>query len=79
MKDQADRLGIAGWVRNLPDGTVEAAIEGAENAVAALLEWCRRGPPAARVRNVDSREEPPENVAGFRIARNDGREGGSEP
>jgi acylphosphatase len=78
MKDQADRLGVAGWVRNLPDGTVEAAIEGADGAVAALLEWCRRGPPAARVRSVDSREEPAENVEGFRIAGYESREGGSK-
>jgi acylphosphatase len=79
MKDQADRLGVAGWVRNRPDGTVEAVIEGAEGAVTELLEWCRRGPPAAKVQGVDSREEPPEHVVGFRIARYGSKEGGSGP
>jgi acylphosphatase len=79
MKDQADRLGVAGWVRNRPDGTVEAVIEGTDGAVAALLEWCRRGPPAARVESVDPREEPAENVVGFRIAGYGTKQGGTEP
>ncbi len=46
-------LGVSGWVRNLPDGSVEGLFEGNEPAVHALLEWCRSGPPAARVERVD--------------------------
>ena len=52
MQDEADRLGIAGWVRNHPDGTVEAEIEGAREAVDALIAWARHGPPGARVSDV---------------------------
>ena len=47
--DTARRLGLRGWVRNLPDGRVEAEAEGDRAALEALVEWCRRGPPAARV------------------------------
>lgn len=51
-KEEADRLGLRGWVRNLPDGDVEALVEGPGEQVDALVAWCHRGPPAARVTEV---------------------------
>ena len=51
--EEAERLGLAGMVRNLPDGAVEVICEGEDRAVASLLEWCRKGPPSAIVRNVE--------------------------
>ncbi|MBI2211408.1 MAG: acylphosphatase [Deltaproteobacteria bacterium] len=50
--EQANRLGLKGWVRNCPDGSVEAVAEGAREKIDDLVHWCRRGPPGARVENV---------------------------
>ncbi len=59
---------LAGWVRNLPDGRVEAVFEGAEPAVRTLIDWCHQGPPAARVEQVEVRWETPEDEPpGFRV------------
>lgn len=52
-RDKAVRSGLKGWVRNLPDGRVEAVFEGEKDAVDRLVEFCRRGPPGARVKNVE--------------------------
>jgi acylphosphatase len=57
---QADRLGIDGWVRNLPDGRVEALAAGDDDAVAAFIEALRRGPLIARVAGVEIAEAPDE-------------------
>jgi acylphosphatase len=54
---QARRLGLAGWARNQPDGSVEIVAEGAPGATGELIAWCRRGPPAARVASVQYAEE----------------------
>ena len=54
MVEAATRHRVAGWVRNRRDGTVEALVQGEPAAVEAVLAWCRRGPPAARVEAVDS-------------------------
>lgn len=53
MIDQATLLGVQGWVRNRRDGSVEAHLQGAGAAVDALVAWSRRGPPAARVTEID--------------------------
>lgn len=55
-RSRALELGVTGWVRNLPDGSVEGMFEGDETAVNTLVEWCRSGPPAALVEHLDLRE-----------------------
>lgn len=56
--DQARRLGLRGWARNAPDGSVEILVEGSPAAVEQLIDWCRQGPPSARVASVHQSEEP---------------------
>lgn len=69
-QDEADRLGLAGWVRNLPDGRVEVVAQGPPEKVQALVEWCRRGPPLARVTSVEVEDlEPAGDLRGFTIRR----------
>ncbi len=68
--DEARRLGVSGTVRNAVDGAVEAEAEGEREAVEALLRWCRRGPPAARVEEVEVDWEPARgDAAPFRVVR----------
>ncbi|QYZ79469.1 acylphosphatase [Methanofollis formosanus] len=55
--EEAARHGVTGWVRNLPDGRVEAVFEGEAEGVEAMLGFCRRGPPAARVTGVEVADE----------------------
>jgi acylphosphatase len=55
---EAERLGVQGWVRNLPDGSVQAVIEGEKKKTEQLLVWCHKGPPGARVTNVDISWKP---------------------
>ncbi len=59
--DEAQRLGLAGWVRNRADGSVEIEAEGIPERVGELLTWCEHGPPAARVSRVAVEELPPSN------------------
>ncbi len=66
-RDRARTRGIAGWVRNRPDGAVEAVFEGAEEAVASLLEWCEHGPAGATVESVEIAREAPRGERGFAI------------
>jgi len=56
---EARALGVRGWVRNLPDGRVEILAEGMASAVAALLDFCRQGPPGARVDELEVTEISP--------------------
>ncbi|MFE2476337.1 acylphosphatase [Streptomyces sp. NPDC059389] len=59
--------GVSGWVRNLPDGTVEAVFEGPAEAVAHLITWTHQGPPTATVTRVEVHQEPLEALATFEI------------
>ena len=54
----ARRIGVTGWVRNLPDGSVKAMFEGDCERVDAILMWCEKGPPMARVDDVIVKETP---------------------
>jgi acylphosphatase len=63
----AETRGVAGWARNRPDGTVEAALEGRADDVAALVSWCERGPRGAVVDRCEVTEEPPEGLTSFGI------------
>jgi len=68
-REQAMRHRVGGYVRNLPDGRVEAAFEGEPAAVDAMVEWCRNGPRWARVDHVEVVEEPPVAEEAFDIDR----------
>jgi acylphosphatase len=64
---EARRLGVAGWVRNEPDGSVAAHLEGDEDAVRQLVDWCRRGPAYAEVGTLDVRPGKPSGAPGFEV------------
>ena len=66
-RTRAESLGVAGWIRNLPDGSVEAVFEGQDERVESMVEWCRRGPPGAGVEAVDVEREEPMGETGFRV------------
>jgi len=68
-QEEALRRGLRGWVRNLPDGRVEAVFQGKEEDIEGMILWCHRGPPLAFVRDVEvSWEEPDPDLKGFRVA-----------
>ena len=56
-RDAAQLIGVTGWVRNLPDGRVEAVFEGVSDKVEKMIEWCREGSPMSRIERVDLLEE----------------------
>jgi acylphosphatase len=64
---RAREAGVSGWVRNLPDGRVEACFEGEEQAVDRLIEWCKTGPRSADVDDVEVVGEEPQGDSGFRV------------
>ena len=64
-EQEARRLGVAGWVGNRPDGAVEASFEGEDEAVEAMIEWARCGPPRATVDAIDVSDENPQGDRGF--------------
>jgi len=67
VSQKRQSLGLSGWVRNLPDGRVEAVAEGQEAKINQLVRWCRVGPPQARVQSVQVTWEEPEGLSGFEI------------
>lgn len=64
---RAESLGVAGWIRNADDGSVEAVFEGDDEQVESMVEWCRRGPAGARVQEIEAVEEEPVGETGFRV------------
>jgi acylphosphatase len=64
---QAVRLELVGWVRNEPDGAVAAHLEGPDDAVEAMLAWCRQGPPAAHVTDMAVTEVHPTGATSFEV------------
>jgi acylphosphatase len=66
-RHEARRLGLVGWVRNMPDGSVELEAQGPPDAVAALLAWCHEGPSLAAVTSVDVTDLPVEPATSFDI------------
>lgn len=67
MATRARDLGVVGWVRNRPGGTVEAHVEGDAEDVEALLAWTAQGPPSAQVERVDTHEVAPAGATTFDI------------
>lgn len=67
-RDEGAARGLSGWVRNLPDGRVEALLQGTREKVEEMIGWCFRGPWDARVSDIDVKyEEPADELSGFRI------------
>jgi acylphosphatase len=66
-RDRARSLRLAGWVRNAPDGSVEAAFEGEDERVESMVGWCRRGPRGARVDDVEVTWTEVQNEDGFSV------------
>ncbi len=67
-KEKARQLNIKGWVRNLPDGRVEAVFQGEKEMVEEMIKWCYKGPPLAEVENVEVEwKEPEEEFEDFSI------------
>jgi acylphosphatase len=66
-RQRARAEGLSGWVRNVPDGRVEAVFEGPDESVEELVRWCHRGPDGADVGEVEVRREDPEGIHGFDV------------
>ena len=67
-REKAEQLGLAGWVRNIPDGRVEALFEGPSERVREMVRWCREGPAGAEVEDVDAEFQASEgDLTGFEV------------
>ena len=67
LRRLANSRDVGGWVRNRPDGTVEAVFEGDEGGVRSLIDFCGRGPRGAQVERVEEHEEEPEGLTSFDV------------
>jgi len=67
MRRRAESAGVDGWVRNTPEGSVEAVFEGESQAVETLVEFSRRGPSRAQVASIEVEDERPEGLNGFEV------------
>jgi acylphosphatase len=67
VRREAARRGVAGWARNCADGSAEAVFEGPADAVAAMVDFVRRGPGHSSVDRVEETREPPEGLSGFSV------------
>ncbi|MGV3758448.1 MAG: acylphosphatase [Actinomycetota bacterium] len=65
--EEAHSAGVRGWVRNRPDGAVEAVLEGSPSAVEQVIAWMRTGPPRAVVEHLDVAREPPQGEGAFEV------------
>jgi acylphosphatase len=66
-RDRARSLGLAGWVRNCPDGSVEAVFEGDRGRVESMVDWCGRGPSGASIDSLDVEWEQPAGEGAFSV------------
>jgi acylphosphatase len=67
-REKAEQLGLSGWVKNRPDGRVEALFEGPSDRVREMVRWCEQGPPHAGVEDVDVAFDDPQNdLSGFEV------------
>ena len=64
---RASELNLAGWVRNLSNGTVEVHAEGKRESINLFIEWCREGPPTAKVSRCDLNWVTPQAVRNFKV------------
>ena len=67
MRERAGAHGVGGWARNMPDGSVEAVLEGEPEAVERVVRFLHTGPPHAEVERVEVREEEPEGLGEFSV------------
>ena len=67
-REKAEHLGLTGWVKNLPDGRVEALFEGPSEKVREVIKWCKQGPPHAAVEDVETEFEASQgDLTGFEV------------
>jgi acylphosphatase len=66
-RDEAQTVGVSGWIRNCSDGSVEAQLEGEQDAVEELIDLIREGPPGAEVDRVEVEEADREGLSGFEV------------